>query len=306
MLRAAKGRLNLSGIFPPIPTPFRSDECIAYEKLASNIEKWKTIPFAGFVVQGSNGEYPLLEPQERVDLVLKVREYLGCDRLIIAGSSCESTRATVKMTQKMAEAGADAALVLAPHYYKSNMTVPTMEKFFKTVADQSPVPVILYNMPANTGIDMGPDIVTSLAHHPNIIGLKDSGGDITKMARIVKKTEELDFQVLAGSAGFLLPSLLVGCVGGILGLANILGREVCQMLQCYHQGAVEEALVLHKKFLEPNAVVTRELGVPAMKKACEFAGLYGGPCRTPLLPLSEEQVNRVKNAFQKSCYFLEQ
>ncbi|XP_071441348.1 4-hydroxy-2-oxoglutarate aldolase, mitochondrial-like isoform X2 [Hetaerina americana] len=246
----------------------------------------------------------MLAPQERVEIISKVREYVGQEKIIIAGSSCESTRATVKMSQKMAEAGADAVLVLTPHYFKSSMTVSAMEKFFKTVGDESPVPVVLYNMPANTGIDMGPDLVVSLAHHPNICGLKDSGGDVTKIARIVKETEGCDFQVVAGSAGFLLPSLVVGCVGGILGLANILGQEICHLLQLYHEGAKQEALDLHQRFLIPNSLVTRELGVPAMKKACEFAGLYGGPCRTPLQPLSEKQILIVKKAFQKSGFFV--
>nr|CAD7197794.1 unnamed protein product [Timema douglasi] len=201
--------VDLSGIFPPIATPFLEDESIAYDKLEENIKKWNKIPFkvhtteirtsvspssavelnttsalanyateAGYVVQGSNGEYPFLTPAERVDMVKRVKALIPKDKLLISGSACESTRQTIEMTNAMAESGADAVLVLCPSYFKASMTLSALTEHFTSVADGSKVPVILYNMPANTGIDMTAPLITSLASHPNIIGLKDSGGDV--------------------------------------------------------------------------------------------------------------------------------
>uniref|UniRef100_A0A4W5JBL2 4-hydroxy-2-oxoglutarate aldolase, mitochondrial n=1 Tax=Hucho hucho TaxID=62062 RepID=A0A4W5JBL2_9TELE len=151
----------------------------------------------GLVVQGSNGEYPYLTDEERVELVM-------------AGSGCESTKATVVMTDRMAGAGADLVLVVTPCFYKGMMDSRALVHHFTQVADSSPVPVVLYSVPANTGLDLPVDAVVRLAQHPNILGLKDSGGDITRIALIVHKTKPQDFQVLAGSAGFLMAAYSVG------------------------------------------------------------------------------------------------
>ncbi|XP_023707875.1 4-hydroxy-2-oxoglutarate aldolase, mitochondrial-like isoform X1 [Cryptotermes secundus] len=294
--------VDLSGVFPPIPTPFNEDESIAYDKLARNIQHWEKIPFQGYVVQGSNGEYPLMTSQERVEMVSRVRQLIAPDRLLIAGSSCESTRNTVELSNKMAAAGANAVMVVNPSYYKNSMTAEALIRHYKTVADLSSIPVIVYNMPANTGIDLTADIITQLAEHPNIIGLKDSGGDIAKISRVVSLTRHYKFQVLAGSTGFLLPALLVGCVGGINALANILGDEVCDIYKFFTKDKLQEAVELHLRLVTPNAMVTRELGVPAMKEAMNMMGLYGGPCRQPLQPLTDSERRRVRDAFIKNGF----
>ncbi|XP_068084582.1 4-hydroxy-2-oxoglutarate aldolase, mitochondrial [Anabrus simplex] len=297
-----KHNVDLSGIFPPITTPFNADESIAFDKLASNMKAWEKIPFKGYVVQGSNGEYPLMTAEERVEMVRKVRELIPKDKLLIAGSSCESTRSTVELTNQMADAGADAVLVINPSYYKTSMTTAALKDHYERVAEGSKVPVILYNMPANTGIDLPANLVSNLAEHPNIVGIKDSGGDITKIARMVHDTKHLDFQIVAGSTGFLLPALLVGCVGGINGLANVLGDEVCRLHQLAMDQKYQEANELHLKLIAPNAVVTRELGVPAMKEAMDMVGLYGGPCRRPLQALSEPDRKHVREIFKTAGY----
>lgn len=294
--------VDLSGVFPPIPTPFNKDESIAYDKLAVNIQQWEKIPFQGYVVQGSNGEYPLLTSQERVEMVSHVRRLISPDKLLIAGSSCESTRGTVELSNKMAAAGANAVMVLNPSYYKNRMTAEALIRHYKTVADLASIPVIVYNMPANTGIDLTADIISQLAELPNIVGLKDSGGDITKISMVVSLTRHHKFQVLAGSTGFLLPALLVGCVGGINGLANILGNEVCDIYKLFAKSKLQEAVELHLRLVTPNAMVTRELGVPAMKEAMDMMGLYGGPCRQPLQPLSDSERRRVREAFIKNGF----
>ncbi|KAF6739429.1 4-hydroxy-2-oxoglutarate aldolase, mitochondrial [Oryzias melastigma] len=208
--RAAAAGPDLSGIYPPIATPFTAREDVDAEKLEENLQKYAEVPFKGLVVQGSNGEYPYLTEAERVEVVRTVRRSLPPGRLLMAGSGCESTRATVQLTEKMAAAGADAALVVTPSFYKGKMDSRALIRHFTKVADSSPVPVVLYSVPANTGLDLPLEAVVELSQHPNIRGLKDSGGDITRIGLIVHKTRTEDFQVLAGSAGFLMAAYCVG------------------------------------------------------------------------------------------------
>ncbi|XP_063228398.1 4-hydroxy-2-oxoglutarate aldolase, mitochondrial-like [Bacillus rossius redtenbacheri] len=295
-------KVRLCGVFPPLPTPFNHDESIAYDKLESNMRTWNQKPFEGYVIHGSNGEYPFLTPEERVEMVRRVRAMVPEEKTIIAGSSCESTSLTVKTCNLVAEAGADAVLLLPPSYFKANMTEAVLAEHFKAVADNCPVPVVLYNMPANVGLDMSAALLARLAEHPNIAGVKDSGGDITKMATVVKDTKHLDFSVVAGSGGVLLPALLVGCTGGILGIANMLGDEACRIYQLFKESKLPEAVELHHRILTPNSLVTRVFGVPAMKAAMDYCGLYGGPCRRPLVKLSPDQLRQVHEAFKSAGF----
>ena len=176
--------MELEGIYAPIPTAFKDEE-IAYNKLKYNLEIWGRSKLDGLVVLGSNGEYVLLDEEEKVALTAFVRENFPTDKPVIAGTGCESTKATVRLTKRCAEAGADAVLVLNPSYYKSSMTNEALSRFYTEVADTSPVPVILYNMPRNTGINMSDQLVSELSKHPNIIGIKDSSGNIVQIAGIL-------------------------------------------------------------------------------------------------------------------------
>merc|ERR1712223_1617617 len=166
--------VNLTGIFPPIVTPFNEDESIAWDKLRGNLARWRKEPLAGFLVHGSNGEFAYLTAKERVEVIRVVKEEVGEGQLVLAGSGCESTCETIEMTSAMADAGADAAVVYTPCYYKAKMTSPALEKHFIEVADASPIPIVLYSVPANTTIDLPVASVARLSSHPNIIGMKDS------------------------------------------------------------------------------------------------------------------------------------
>ncbi|NWV12207.1 HOGA1 protein, partial [Ptilonorhynchus violaceus] len=289
--------LSLGGIFPPLATPFSATQEVDYAQLEGNLRRYASIPFRGLVVLGSNGEYPYLAPHERVEVVRCVRQALPRDRLLLAGSGCESTQATIELTVSMAEAGADMALVVTPCYYRGAMTSAALVHHYTEVGDASPIPVVLYSVPANTGLDLPMEAVVTLAQHPNIIGIKDSGGDITRMGLMVHKTRQEDFQVLAGSAGFLLASYAVGVSGGICALANILGAPLCQLDHLCREGQWQEARDLQHRLIEPNTAVTRRFGIPGLKKAMEWFGYYGGPCRAPLAPLSPAQVEELRNTF---------
>ncbi|XP_042893224.1 4-hydroxy-2-oxoglutarate aldolase, mitochondrial-like [Penaeus japonicus] len=296
--------VDLGGVFPPMPTPFNHDESVNYDKFASNIEAWHKVPFRGLVVQGSNGEYVYLSPEERVDLVKCVRDTLPRDsgKIILAGSGCESTRATIDMSEKMAKAGADAVMVVTPCYYKAGMKDKALYSHFKSVADNSPVPVILYSVPAFTVIDLSLDVIVDLAEHPNIIGIKESGGDISKIGAIIHRTHSCDFQVIAGSASFFLPCLQMGGVGAVAALANVLGPAVCDLHKLVMDGDMEAAVALQQKLIGPNSAVTKDFGIPGLKQVMDWMGLYGGPTRSPLQSLSEQDAAKLRKIFVDAGY----
>lgn len=299
---ASSSTLDLSGILPPIATPFNDDESIAFDKLEENVKKWNAISFKGYVVQGSTGEFPYLSKEERVNLVRFVRKIAPKEKLIIGGSGCESTADTIELTAKMAEAGADAVMVVTPCYYKASMTNDAMVAHYTKVADNSPVPVILYSVPGNTAYDLAPEAVFRLAPHPNIIGMKESGGDITKIGTMVFKTKDIDFQILAGSAGFLYSSYAMGCVGGVCSLANVLGPALCSLGEFFKKGDLAAAQRLQQRLISPNACVTRRFGIPGLKAAMDALGYYGGPTRLPMLPVSEKDRATIIQVFAESGF----
>ncbi|XP_055280915.1 4-hydroxy-2-oxoglutarate aldolase, mitochondrial isoform X2 [Moschus berezovskii] len=286
-------RMDLSGIYPPVTTPFTATAEVDYGKLEENLHKLGTFPFRGFVVQGSNGEFPFLTSSERLEVVSRARQALPKDKLLLAGSGCESTQATVEMTVSMAQVGADAAMVVTPCYYRGRMSSAALIHHYTKVADLSPIPVVLYSVPANTGLDLPVDAVVTLSQHPNIVGIKDSGGDVTRIGLIVHKTRNQDFQVLAGSAGFLLASYAIGAVGGVCALANVLGAQVCQLERLCLTGQWEDAQKLQHRLIEPNTA----FGIPGLKKTMDWFGYYGGPCRSPLQELSPAQEEALRLDF---------
>jgi len=291
--------LSLAGLFPPIPTPFKANGEVGYDHLDSNLRQWNQEPLAGYVLGGSNGEYVLLTPEERVETVRVARGTVPADRLLVAGSAMESTRATIDLTRRMAEAGADVALVVTPRYYKARMNTAALEHHYRQVADASPIPIVLYNVPANTGLDMPAQTVINLATHPNIIGLKESGGDVTKIGFMVQETPD-DFQILAGSAGFLLGALAVGAVGAGSALANIAASPLARMMGCFQRGDMAEARKLQLPLIEANTAITSRFGVPGLKAAMDMLGYYGGPLRSPLLPLSNEDQAALRKVLLKA------
>ncbi|XP_019795309.1 4-hydroxy-2-oxoglutarate aldolase, mitochondrial isoform X5 [Orcinus orca] len=247
-------KVDISGIYPPVTTPFTATAEVDYGKLEENLHKLGTFPF-------------------------------------------RATQATVEMTVSMAQVGADAAMVVTPCYYHGRMNSAALIHHYTKVADLSPIPVVLYSVPANTGLDLPVDAVVTLSQHPNIVGIKDSGGDVTRIGLIVHKTRRQDFQVLAGSAGFLLASYAVGAVGGVCALANVLGAQVCQLERLCLTGQWEDAQKLQHRLIEPNTAVTRRFGIPGLKKTMDWFGYYGGPCRAPLQELSAAQEEALRLDF---------
>jgi 4-hydroxy-2-oxoglutarate aldolase len=281
------GPINLAGIFPPIPTPFDGHEQLALERLGENLDRWESEPLDGYVVGGSNGEFVSLSASERLEVLAYVGDHVGSGKCIIAGSGLHSTRETVLQTKAMAGLGAHAALVITPSYYKSRMDEAALKAHFLRVADESPIPIILYNVPANTGIDMDADTIVPLSEHGNIIGLKDSSGNVAKMAEIVLRAPR-DFQVLAGSASFLLGALAVGAVGTISALANLAAGSLAELMRAFTEGDLPRARAIQQRLLRPNTAVTSRFGVAGLKQALALVGYYGGLPRLPLQALEPE------------------
>lgn len=285
------------GIYTPVVTPFDKNEEIDYGKMKLNLDKWGKTDLDGIVVLGSNGEFVYLTEDEKLELVKFTIENFTKEKKIIAGTTCESTRGTISLSNKMADLGADAVLILPPNYFKGGMKEEVLYKHYTNVADEVKVPVMIYNMPGNTGINLSSGLVARLSKHPNIVGIKDTSGNIVQLSEIVRDTDD-DFAVFAGNAGYLLPALAVGARGATLALANILPDECCKLVSLFREGKMDEARELQKRLLEPNFTVTGRFGVPALKYALDLLGYGGGYPRRPLLPLSEDNKKVVEEVLK--------
>ncbi len=294
-------QLDLHGIFPPIPTPFINGT-VAYDKLASNVERWNHTGLKGFVVLGSNGEYVSLSEEEKRAVVDIVVQSAGDEMRVIAGTGCESTAETVRLTEDCAKIGAHAALVVTPHYYAGRMNEAALVKHYSAVADQSAIPILLYNVPKFTHINMAAALVARLSEHPNIIGLKDSSGNVIQLAEILNAVAR-GFNVMVGTAGVLFSGLTIGCVGGINALANVAPEQCVAILDLVKAGDLDAARQLQLKMIPVNQAVTAVYGVPGLKTAMDMLGYFGGDPRLPLLPSSEQEKSEIKNMLTKAGLF---
>ena len=276
-----------TGVLPPIPTPFDENGELDLGALQANIARWNETGLAGYVALGSNGEAALLDDGESRAVVRGVREAMAPGMTLMAGTGRESTRSTLEACVAAADAGADVALVITPWFYKGSMTADVLRRHYETVADASPIPLLLYNMPANTGVNMPVAVAAELSGHPNILGIKDSAGDIGQLSGLIRTTRK-DFAVMAGNAGAFLPGLVLGATGGILALANVAPRQTVALYQAARAGRLDEARALHDQLMPVATAVTRTYGISGLKAALDMVGYVGGLPRPPLLPLSPE------------------
>ncbi len=284
---------KFAGIFTPIPTPFRSDDTLDEAGLRANIGRWMQTPLTGLVVLGSNGEAPQLDDEESERVIAIAREGVPRNRLLIAGTGRESTKATIAASRRAAAAGVDAVLVRTPSFFKSQMTSDVFVQHYTAVADASPVPVLLYNVTIFTGVNLLPDAVERLGVHPNIPGMKDSGGDIGQLAEYVHRTPD-NFAVLSGSAVTLVHALSAGCDGAVLALAGILPDACVEMRALVTGGRLAEAHALQRRMMPLARSVGGSYGVPGLKAALELMGFAAGRPRPPLRPVSPEVVEIIR------------
>jgi 4-hydroxy-2-oxoglutarate aldolase len=291
-------KIDLNGIFPPITTPFINGK-VAYDKLADNVEKWNLTGLQGFVVLGSNGEYVSLSEEEKRTIVDTVAQSAADEMLIIAGTGCESTAETLRLTEDCAQLGAHAALVVTPHYYAGRMGEAALVRHYSEIADHSPIPILVYNVPKFTHINLAAGIVARLSEHPNIIGIKDSSGNVIQLGELLNAIAK-GFNVMVGTAGVLFAGLALGCVGGVCALANVAPEDCVKIYHLVKQAEFEAARTLQLKMLPVNQAVTAVYGVPGLKAAMDMRGYFGGEPRLPLLPSSEPEKAAIKDILKKA------
>ena len=288
-------RMNLRGVFAPIPTPFDRDERLDLEKLGAACARWAASALSGLVVLGSTGEAILLDEDESDHVIAFTRERWPSGRTFIVGAGRESTSATIAAVRRAAQLHADAVLVRTPGFYKSQMTNDAFVRHYTAVADASPVPVLLYNFTAVTGVNLSPVAVSRLATHPNIAGIKESSGDIAQMTDLVAGTPD-DFRVLAGSSTTFYSALCVGAVGGVLALACVLPDACVRLFELTSDGHHVEAAALQHRLVPVAKLVGTMHGVPGLKAALRLAGCDVGIPRAPLAPVSEGTVAALRQA----------
>jgi len=287
--------MKFAGVFAPIPTPFDDQDRVDTERLRAALGRWVARPLAGFVVLGSSGEAVLLDEFEADRAIVAAREAVPRDRGFIVGTGRESTQAAVRAAKRAAEHGADAVLVRTPGFFKTQMTTDAFVRHYTAVADASPVPVLLYNFTALTGVNLLPAAVTRLATHPNIIGMKESGGDIAQVADLVSGTPAA-FEVLAGSAATFYAALCVGAVGGILALSCVVPEACTRLFDLTQAGRHHDARALQHRLVPLARLLGNTYGVPGLKAALHLIGYDVGAPRPPLAPVPDTALAVLRDA----------
>jgi 4-hydroxy-2-oxoglutarate aldolase len=290
--------MNLSGVFPALTTPFSADGSVSIEDVKQNITKYNATGLAGYVAIGSTGESVLLSRKEADTILVAVKEAAAPGMRLIAGTGAESTAETIERTKRAAELGYQFALVKTPYYYKPLYKPEVFIAHFRRVADASPIPVILYSVPQFTGIALEAPEVGVLAQHPNIVGIKESSGNVQRAAEMFAAVPP-SFQVLVGSASMMFPSMVLGAVGAILALASPLPELCVALFNAVRTGDLEKARALQSTILPASKVIVSQRGIPGVKYAMDQAGYRGGLPRLPLLPLPEEQRKAIKDLMAK-------
>jgi 4-hydroxy-2-oxoglutarate aldolase len=284
--------LDLSGVFPALTTPFDEDGSVSLADLKHNIHKYNATDLAGYVVLGSTGESVLLKPAEMDGILVTVKEAASKGKKLIAGTGAESTAETIERTKRAAELGYHAALVKTPHYYKPSYKPEVLVAHYRRVADESPIPVLLYSVPQFTGVALESPETILLAEHSNIIGIKESSGNVQRISEMIAGTPPA-FQVLVGSAPTVYPSLVIGARGAILALASALPEKCVALFELARQGHHEKARELQSVLVRASKRIVSEAGIAGLKHVMDQRGYRGGLPRLPLLPLQHEQKKRL-------------
>lgn len=290
--------MKLQGIFPALTSCFDHEGNLYKVKVLHNVEKLNAIALSGYVVGGSTGETPLLSSEERLQLMSWVKEASAPGKTLIAGVGAESVHETTRLAHRAAEIGYDAALVLTPFYYRNQMHRPdTQALFFRAVADRSKLPVILYNIPQVTGYDLPVNTIAELSHHPNIVGMKDSSGNLEKLKEVLLAVKP-GFGVLTGSGASIWDALQIGAAGAILGIANALPYACVTIWEAFRTREQEAASDWQTRITPAARLIAGPHGIPALKYAMDLNGYYGGFPRLPFLPPSAAVKGEVEQAFE--------
>jgi 4-hydroxy-2-oxoglutarate aldolase len=290
--------MNLSGVFPALTTPFSADGSVSVEDIKHNITKYNATGLAGYVAIGSTGESVLLSRKEVDTVLVAVKESAAPGMRLIAGTGAESTAETIERTKRAAELGYHVALVKTPYYYKPMYKPEVFIAHYRRVADASPIPVLLYSVPQFTGVALEAPEVGVLAQHPNIIGIKESSGNVQRAAEMLAAVPS-SFQLLVGSASMMFPSMVLGAIGSILALGSALPELCVAAYDAVRKGDLETARALQAAILPASKLIVSQCGIPGVKYAMDLGGYRGGVPRQPLLPLHEEWRNAIREVMAK-------
>ncbi len=294
--------LNLNGIIAAIPTPFGHDGEVDHDKLKSNLEHWNQTDLTGYLILGSTGEFPHLTTDEKLAVIETVRNAMSSEKLLLVGTGELSTRQTIEMSRRAHELGADGGVVVTPFYYKRILQDEHHEAHYTRIADSSPMPIMIYLIPQFAGVYLMQETVARLAEHENIIGLKESSGDLAALKDLFRELTASDFSVLVGSPAILTQGLDAGCAGAVLAVSALAPNTACAIARAYDHQNYERAEELQKR-LAGLARVTAASGIGHLKAAMDVVGLYGYLPRSPMpIPTDEERAD-IEKAIEESGLF---
>ncbi|MGE4353672.1 MAG: dihydrodipicolinate synthase family protein [Oscillospiraceae bacterium] len=283
---------RIKGVIPPVITPFKENGDVDYDGFASNMQKWNKDDLYGYLIAGSNGEPVFLSEQEKSQLVKIAVDNALPGRLIIVGSCLDSVRETIRTANEYAAMGAGAVLVATPFYYSGSMDSRALIKFFTEVADNTDLPVMLYNVSKYTHVNITADALVELSRHKNIVGMKDSNGDVPQLANFLRAADP-KFQIMTGTFASWYPALTMGITGIISAMANCCPEAIVKVQQLYDAGKSQEAFKLYQRWLPVNTAVTGTFGIAGLKYACDCMGYHGGFVRNPLSDCSREDKKKI-------------
>lgn len=297
----ADGTIDLSGAFLPVTTPFDPETGdVDVPAFRANLKRWFEHPVSGILIAGSTGESVFLDEEERATLVEAAADVVPPNALVIAGTGGESTRHTIRFTSQAADAGADAVLVSPPAYFKGAMTDEVLRDHFTAVAEASPVPVLIYQVPLRLStLEFPTSVISALSRHPNIVGIKDSRGQLDLAVELVGATSD-DFQVLVGSGAILHPAMQGGCVGGIVAVGLMAPAEAAGIAVAHREGRLEDAEALQERIAPVHQQIVGGMGVPGVKAALDLLGYTGGAPRPPLRPADSDRIEVIRGILESA------
>ncbi|MBU8682341.1 4-hydroxy-tetrahydrodipicolinate synthase [Bacillus haynesii] len=284
--------MNFGNIATAMVTPFDKNENIDFQKLSKLIDYLLNNGTDSLVVAGTTGESPTLSEEEKIALIqYSVKEAAG-RAPIIAGTGSNNTKASIKLTKKAEEVGADAVMLVTPYYNKPSQE--GMYRHFRAIAEETSLPVMLYNVPGRTAASLAPETTIRLAEIPNIIAIKEASGDLDAITKIVAETPE-DFAVYSGDDSLTLPALSVGARGIVSVASHIVGPEMQEMIKHYTEGNTAQAALIHQKLLPLMKGLFAAPNPSPLKTALQLKGLDVGSVRLPLIPLNEDERLRLSS-----------
>ena len=288
---------KLQGVFAALTTPFENDK-ISENYFRENIKKYNTCGLAGYVISGSSGEVAYLTDEESEILVKEALESSAPDKKIIVGTARESTASTITFTKRMADLGIHAALIRMPSYFKSAMTSEALKRHYYAIADEVQIPVIPYHIPQVTGLSIDQKLVIELSEHPNIVGIKDSSGNLPFLGEVFPDLPP-DFSYLLGAGSVFLFGLSLGASGGILRLADLIPEQCVTLYNDFLDGEWERASKLQRNIIPLNNAIIQKHGIAGAKYAMDLLGFYGGFPRNPILPLDADAKNAIETVLKR-------